>query len=164
MLPANGDTPTKATTSSSTEVTTKDMRENTSKKRKKLHLTHLLQSKQVLRSLLSPPRRSTTPHTPRSSHDSFPPASHPQNQTSQNHGAPTRTAPPSAHLTRFNASFPSRTSLLTFIISGNALSSRTFVTHFLHSHFDGNLFNVTLLRSNADVREKEGCGGVWGIF
>jgi len=33
---------------------------------------------------------------------------------------------------------------------------RTFATHLRLSHFSGNLFNVTVLWSNAEVREKEG--------
>ncbi|KDR69231.1 hypothetical protein GALMADRAFT_256069 [Galerina marginata CBS 339.88] len=33
---------------------------------------------------------------------------------------------------------------------------RTFATHLRLAHFDGNLFNVTVVWSNAEVREKEG--------
>lgn len=35
---------------------------------------------------------------------------------------------------------------------------RTFVTHLRLSHFSGNLFNATVLWSNADTREQEGRG------
>jgi len=39
---------------------------------------------------------------------------------------------------------------------------RTFATHLRLSHFDENLFNATVLWSNADVREKEGYGSIKG--
>jgi hypothetical protein len=130
-------------------------------------LAHLLQSYQTSCSVLcsrlrdvQPPHIRHAPTMPRFLQPPIPRIKIKKPQT-KDHGAPTRTAPPSSHLTRFNVSFPSRISLYRpASFHRNALSSRTSVFPTLMGIC---LISACSGRMRMSERRR-GMGGVRGIF